>query len=125
MDTLRITPDVEVSIVSDLYHAGYTEDGESFVAERFFVQVTVPRGDRYRHRLHWNGCEAEYDEEGYPHFGDIRSEARQSAQRLIDAIYVKGAIDLEFWHQDRPAYGSLAYQDYGQADDLAWEKAQG
>ena len=103
MDTLRITPDVEVSIVSDLYHAGYTEDGESFVEERFFVQVTVPRGDRYR----------------------IRSEARQSAQRLIDAIYVKGAIDLEFWHQDRPAYGSLAYQDYGQADDLAWEKAQG
>ena len=33
-----------------------------------------------------------------------------------------GVINTKFWREDRPVYGSKAYQEYGQADDVAWEK---
>lgn len=37
-----------------------------------------------------------------------------------------GKLPIRFcdWQDTRPAYGSEAYQAYGAADDLAWEREQ-
>jgi len=38
--------------------------------------------------------------------------------------YHKLPVAFDAWQDTRPAYGSEAYQAYGAADDLAWEREQ-
>lgn len=51
-----------------------------------------------------------------------------SATRLAEALNArlrngKLPVRFELWEQARPAYGSDAYIEYGQQDDLEWEKS--
>lgn len=71
-------------------------------------------------------------------FGDTRSltigtfrsehEANAAAEKMAAALTVRleklGKLPVGFasWAADRPVYGSEAYEAYGQADDLAWER---
>jgi hypothetical protein len=104
----------DVSVVSDLYQAGTTEDGHPYIAEVYFVQVTFPDGRRLRHVMNWAGCRPHYDQEsGYTVFEDVRPEATAKAQRLCDRVVTAGRIDEAHWNEVDPAYGSEQYQSQG------------
>lgn len=116
----------DVQVVSDLKKFGVQDDGQDFIGEVIYVQVTFPNGDRYVHNHSWDGAAVEYCEEaGCNFFPDIRPAAYEAAERLAARVRVAESINLSYWVQDRPVYGSRAYIEYGRAEDLAWEKEQG
>jgi hypothetical protein len=112
-------------IGSDLYNAGYTEDGVPFTAERFFVSATDDNGNRWVHNTQFDGCRVEQNEEGFSVFFDTRTEATARAARLVARINAAGgSVNLALWNEARPVYGSIAYQEYGQYNDWMQEKGQ-
>lgn len=111
-------------IASDLYQAGITEDGERFTAETYYILATDESGNRWSHFTRFNGCMVEHHEDGTC-FHDVRESAKAKAAKLLSRIEAAGLINSDYWSEARPMYGSDAYQAYGQADDLAWEKALG
>lgn len=114
-------------IDSDLYQAGYQCDGHPFIAENFFVMAEDEQGNRWRHHMTFNGCHVYSGEEtdGESVFSDIRPEARAKVERLLARIEAAGGkIDLGYWSEERPAYGSRAYQQYGQYDDWVAERME-
>jgi len=98
---------------SDLYHAGYTEEGQSFVAEVYYVVMENNAGRRFRHEAFFAGTEVSVDEEGICHFPDLRQEASAKADRLaarVNAALKAGqGVDLNRWEEIDPAYGSDEY----------------
>ena len=53
-------------------------------------------------------------------------ESQEAAEELAFKLTARAAAgaepaDFEDWQPDRPCYGSEAYFEYGQADDIAWE----
>lgn len=109
------------AIASDLYRAGYTDDGQEFIAEVFYVVAENDHGDRWEHTSRFPGCKVDGDEWGTG-FADIRPEATAKAARLLARIEAAGGrIDLAHWRAGRPVYGSDAYVAYGADDDRAWE----
>lgn len=116
----------QVDVVSDLKDYGSTDDGQRFIGEIIYVVVTFPGGDRYVHNRSWDGVKIHWCEENYcNYYEDIRPSAYEAANRLAARIRVAESIDLSLWSLDRPVYGSQAYQEYGQFDDIAWEKENG
>lgn len=115
---------MEVYYSSDLKDYGYTEDGEKFIGECFFVYVENQRGDRWCHALSFDGVKVEQGEDGTL-FRDTRPKARAMCELMVERIQKAGVIDLRFWGQSRCAYGSEAYLEYGQADDLEREFMEG
>lgn len=57
---------------------------------------------------------------------DPKAAAEKLATRLGARLRDLGKLPVGFdlWPQGRPVYGSDAYVEYGQADDLAWERRQ-
>ena len=106
---------------SDLKSYGYTEDGEEYIGEQYYVGLEDKRGNRWRHHVFYDGVRVITDEDGIG-FADTRPEAMESCRRFIDLIRRTGEVNLQYWIQDRPVYGSSAYMDYGQEDDIEWEK---
>jgi len=113
---------MEVYFASDLKDYGRTEDGTPFIGEVFFIEVESKRGDRWRHRTRFDGVRKEQWEEGVAYM-ENRPQARAQCERLVAAIKRAGKIDTQHWYKGDPAYGSDAYMDYGQAADLARERA--
>ena len=109
---------------SDLKSYGLTEDGEDFIGEIFIVYAENERGDRWQHRTRFNGVRVEHSEWGTG-FIDTRSQAEECCMFLIDRFEKSDHLWDKLWSEARPAYGSDAYIEYGQADDLAWERQQG
>lgn len=103
---------LDFDIRSDLYNAGYREDGTPFIAEQYYVVATDETGRRWRHNTTFNGCRVcQCDEEGSNIFTDIRTGAVVRATCLLERILAaNGVIDLEHWSETYPEYGSLAYQ---------------
>ena len=56
--------------------------------------------------------------------GSARTAAERLAERLQSRFDILGKLPVGFdqWPQGRAVYGSPAYEQYGQADDLAWER---
>lgn len=102
----------DVCIASDLYTAGIQDDGHPYIAERFHVSITTPEGYRFRSRAFWLSAAQCFDEEGGLHFANVRHEAESQAQAACDAVLASGLADLDLgdWTEERPAYGSEAYQ---------------
>ena len=115
---------MQVYFASDLKDYGYTEDGEKFIGEVFFIEVENERGDRWRLNRHFDGVKPEQWEEGIAYL-DSRPAARAQCERIVAAIQRRGRINLAHWYQARCRYGSEAYLDYGQAEDLALERMEG
>jgi hypothetical protein len=116
-------------IHSDLYVAGKTEDGQDYTAEVYFVFAEDEHGNRWRHHASFAGCKAvqgECEWDGaFTSFEDIRPEAKAKAERLLKRIHAAGGrINQKYWSEDRPAYGSKAYQDYGMHDDWMEEQRE-
>jgi len=106
---------LQVSVTSDLYVAGRTEDGDAYTAEAYFVMAEAEDGSRLFHSVAFRGCEARWDaEEGFAYFRDIREETRGRAQALADRISVHlaagGRLCEDHWVEGDPAYGSEAFQ---------------
>lgn len=113
----------QIELDSELYRAGRTEDGEEFIAERFFVSVTFADGSRYAHGLMLAGAECHVDpEEGIVYFEDIRPAARAKLERLIARIQAVGTIDLAHWDEITPVYGSAQWE--GQGIGYQWKAAE-
>jgi hypothetical protein len=110
---------------SDLYLAGRTEDGQDFTAELYYVMAEDASGNRWRHETNFPGADAQRDEDGYWHFGDVREAAQRAAEQLLARIErAGGQLDLTHWREARPAYGSAAYVQYGQFDDWCDEQRE-
>lgn len=113
-------------IVSDLYSPGRSEDGTEYTAEVYYLQAEDERGNRWAHDVSFPGCVRHEDDEGWPHFEDIREAAMLRAQRLLERIEAAGGqVCLDrHWHSVRPCYGSRAYIAYGQFDDWMDEQRE-
>lgn len=118
--------ELSIEVASDLKDYGRTEDGTPYIGEMYYVQITNARGDRWRHIWSFDGVLPGYDpESGYTYFEDTRKWAKAQAEHVVVCIRRRGYIDFRYWNPTRPEYGSMAYQEYGQDDDLAWERACG
>lgn len=108
---------VLVGVASDLYEAGITEDGERYIAERFYVMVEFANGIRVRHNTFFNGCKVVKGEEecdGMVFFEDIRVDQTEKAERLAARVKVAlesgASLDPAHWTEAEPVYGSRAYE---------------
>jgi len=99
----------DVSIQSDLYEAGITEDGERFTAEYYYVVVQRKDGKRYAHKSSFYGTKQEESPDGFYFFPDIREEAKKEATKLLNQVKRSGIINLEYWFFMEPSYGSEYY----------------
>lgn len=114
---------MQVYFASDLKDYGRTEDGTPFIGYVYFVEVEDQRGNRWRLNATFDGVRKEEWEEGTAYL-DNRPQAQAQCEHLVAAIQQAGKINLHRWHEAPPAYGSDAYIEHGQAEELAWERAQ-
>ena len=104
-----------VDVISTLYNAGLTEDGEEFVGHIFYVRAEAPNGQRWLHVKAFDGVTSEeYEDSGVMVFGDDREAAAEGAERLASKVREHlasgGKLDLDCWNEVDPAYGSDAYE---------------
>lgn len=122
--TLKVS-ELDIDVISLLYVAGHDEYGREYYAETYVVRATDGKGNRWLHNRSFPGCVSAWTEEdGYPVFSDIRPQARASAMRLLDKILRTGQINLDYWTEERPVYGSRAYSDYGMQEEVEEERAK-
>ena len=114
----------ELSYTSDLKQYGLSCDGHPFIGEVFYVTATDDAGNVWVLKRSFDGCLAHYDDEGYAQFEDRRPWAGAACRTMIARIAEVGVINLAHWVRGDPVYGSEAYIAYGQADQVAREKAQ-
>ena len=111
---MKIHSSWTVDFLSELYEAGWTEDGEKYIAETYFVMIWTPDGV-FKHGARFDGTVQKIDPEfGEVYYPDLRDKAKADAQALADKIIAKGEIDAHYW-DFRPHYSK------GGAD-LLWEE---
>lgn len=118
---------IALAVVSDLYLAGYTEDGTPFEGERYFVEAEAEDGRRWRFFRYWNGVEVSTDDEGIPHFGDRRPQAKNLADAVCRTLERDGVnVRDGKWDESRPCYGSEAWEAAGgDYDEIMREREEG
>jgi hypothetical protein len=107
---------IDVSVCSDLYVAGRTEDGEMYTAEGYLVCAEFADGSVYAHSERFKGCKieewADEDDHGTA-FVDIREEQKAKAEKLAarvnQCVATGRKLDPQFWTFHRTVYGSSAY----------------
>lgn len=105
-------------VASDLYQAGFSCDGQPFIAEKYYVLIENAAGRRFRHEKSFAGVEViECEETGETGFADIRKTAKAIVEDLaakVNAALASGkALTASCWFEVDPAYGSDAYIDQG------------
>ena len=55
-------------------------------------------------------------------YGDCFVWGWYETPETLEALFPILAPPVMFWNPTYPTYGSPAYEDYGQADAVAWEK---
>jgi hypothetical protein len=110
----RYTMNFDTSVASDLYQAGYGDDGHPYIAELYYVVIQYQDGRTFRHQSSFAGAKRQVDEEdGVVYFEDVRASALTEAECLAERVRSKGAVDLQHWDEIDPAYGSEAYVSQG------------
>jgi len=94
----------DFDVASHLFATPNFEDGDVTYRVAFFVVASTPRGDRIGHGYSFN----------------TEKEAEALLARIKTAVKVGRTLDLRFWHQMDPVYGSKAYQEL---DALGYFKA--
>lgn len=116
---------VAAYVWSDLYEAGRTEDGHEYYAEEYFVVVQFTDGSRLKHNHHFRGAVRHVDDEGCPHYEDVREKALAAATKLADKVRAflthNGVLTMTSWSEWHAEYGSAAYSEI---DTVIWEKTQ-
>lgn len=72
-----------------------------------------PRGEYYGTRFHLLATDEH---------GNRRREGSFETEEDAEAYFWAIAPPVEEWEETYPEYGSHAYEDYGQADEVAWER---
>ena len=103
----------DTSVASDLYQAGYGDDGHPYIAEVYYVVVQYQDGRTFRHQAVFPGAVLRVDHEDGEYFEDVRESALAKAERLAERVRSKGAVYLQYWDEADPAYGSEAYVSQG------------
>lgn len=95
------------SIVSELVDYGFTEDGEAYIGEAYFIRAEDEDGSRFAHVATFHGAvRSEYG------FNDVRDEAKKKAEKLLVRIEAgKADFSGDFWVEVEPRYGSEAYSN--------------
>ena len=102
---------MDVIVHSDLYKAGITEDGEDYTAECYYIILEHLDGRRWAHFKTFKGCQVHRDHEsGCMFFEDIRKSAQYQCEQVAGLVRRKKTVDLEYWSEIAPVYGSIAYQ---------------
>lgn len=126
--------EVDIGVISELYTAGETEDGQDYVAERYRVVVRVKADGRTFMLSHyWKGCEVSEDGEGGTYFADVRERAAACAEIDAEGFRALAVFDTEMhgspanpdaeWYETEPEYGSKHWQAL-EVDLTAKEKAE-
>lgn len=117
---------MDISVFADAANFGPTEDNEPFTAEVFYVMAQNERGERWVHEMSFPGCKRyaiRIEGEEIVNFKDLRAIAKARAEdlaaRVRKALAEGGKIDLNYWVETFPAYGSAAYSE---EDMIAFEK---
>lgn len=107
---------LEIAAVSDLFNYGMTEDGEAFIAERYYILAESDNGQRWAHTARFDAVkkiEGGEDCDGMVFFEDHRQEASDKAEALAERIRLflnaGGKLDPLHWIETDPRYGSNAY----------------
>ena len=99
----------DTDVASDLYQAGYGDDGHPFIAEAYFVEIQYEDGRRFRHERTFLGARRIIDDEdGVVYFQDVRDQSQAQAEQLAERVR-RGGINFQYWEEMDPAYGSEAY----------------
>lgn len=109
MNTMNSKTDWRAEVKSDLVKVGVTEDGEDIVRELFRVACVNSFGDRFE-----------------SHFSTFnKSDAARHRNKVVIALFRQKADPTKSpkWFRGHAVYGSAAYTAYGQAEEVAWEKA--
>lgn len=119
----------EAHVASDLYNAGYAEDGQPVIGEMYYVVIENADGRRFRHERNFCNTKANSCEYG-DFFSDLSQEAKAAVERLsarVNAALAAGKrLSAASWYEVQAAYGSKAYIDGNWERDLVeWEKAVG
>jgi hypothetical protein len=101
----------DISVATDLYTAGNTEDGQPFIAELYYVVMQYEDGRKFQHQAIFFGAEYSEDEDGFG-YADVRETALANAERLAERVR-NGNINFRCWDEVDPAYGSDAYVAQG------------
>lgn len=111
--TIEIAPEDKVYVRSDLFPAGRTEEGHVHEAYCLYVIVERLDGHRLRHFESFS-CDKfveEYDEK----YGEIsrwvciREQAEAEVGRLVSNIEAAGVLNMDYWEEVDPRYGSEYY----------------
>lgn len=95
----------DVYSVSNLYDAGYNEDGEMIEGLRFQVQATAPDGTRFMHSHYFNST-------GVNQLDRVKAAVEALVNRIRTAQKAgkwAGPTNGANWYSVDPAYGSPAY----------------
>lgn len=110
MNTQNLAADDKVFVRADLYDAGITEDGSPYTAEVY--SIVVESRDGFRRVLtskSWFTAPGDTSPDGFMFFGDLRKEMKAEAEAVVKRIQDKGIIDLDYWMEIQPRYGSDYY----------------
>lgn len=101
--------DWQAEMKSDLVKVGESEDGEDLICAEYRVTCVNSFGDRY-----------------VSHFSTFdKSIAIYHSIKVADYLRHQNAdpSKSDKWFRGNAVYGSAAYTAYGQAEEVAWEKA--
>lgn len=118
------TAGLEFYYASDLKSFGRTEDGEDFIGEVYRVFAEDANGNRWAHSSQFPSV-VRFENEWCVGFNDIREQSITACERLVERVKKADSLNMIWWTESRPAYGSNGYLEYGMADDLALEKEEG
>lgn len=104
---------MELSIRSELYEAGRTEDGRPYEAEAYTVVATLADGTRFTQGW-FPGCEVVTEDTEFGvmvFYNDVRERAESKAKALLATLKLAGVnVDDGSWSETYPVYASEAFQ---------------
>ena len=113
---LNIEDAADVCVVPMLAnHGKHPEDGEDIVAENYRIWVTMRDGRRFEYNRAFSGLRwvEDYATEFGGYYENIQAASKASAAKIAAMIRAAGAINLDYWREIDPAYGSEQYQKQG------------
>lgn len=75
-----------VTVNSELFNAGLTEDGGTYVGEVFFVEVEFDCGTVWRHRHSFSGVERVMKDNGFYDYISVKEAAIERAEALAQKV---------------------------------------
>lgn len=122
---MKLNASHDLFVASDMVNAGLQDDGTPYISETFYVMLEDAHGNRYKHYHLFPATVVTKDEDGETLFISDKKQAEERAAQLLSRIKSRGKINMNFWRQGRPVYGSAAYIEYGQSNDLELEALEG